>query len=67
MIVACRWARGWLGRSALAAAVQPSAFRRPAKGYAAAELRAKFGIAAELLLPSTADRLARSVPFGSTV
>ena len=32
-----------------------------------AELRAKFGIAAELLLPSTANRLARSVPFGSTV
>jgi superfamily II DNA or RNA helicase len=32
-----------------------------------AELRTKFGINAELLLPSTANRLARSVPFGSTV
>lgn len=32
-----------------------------------AELRGKFGISAELLLPSTANRLARSVPFGSTV
>src|SRR6185295_16990043 len=32
-----------------------------------AELRAKFGITAELLLPSTANRLARAVPFGSTV
>ncbi|MGD9525256.1 MAG: helicase-related protein [Dehalococcoidia bacterium] len=32
-----------------------------------AELRAKFGITAELLLPSTANRLARRVPFGSTV
>ncbi|WP_222426564.1 helicase-related protein, partial [Amycolatopsis rhizosphaerae] len=32
-----------------------------------AELRGKFGITAELLLPSTANRLARSVPFGSTV
>ncbi|MFC0539887.1 helicase-related protein [Kutzneria chonburiensis] len=31
------------------------------------ELRSKFGINAELLLPSTANRLARSVPFGSTV
>jgi superfamily II DNA or RNA helicase len=31
------------------------------------ELRTKFGINAELLLPSTANRLARSVPFGSTV
>jgi SNF2 family DNA or RNA helicase len=31
------------------------------------ELRTKFGIAAQLLLPSTANRLARSVPFGSTV
>ena len=32
-----------------------------------AELRTKFGINAELLLPSTVNRLARSVPFGSTV
>ena len=32
-----------------------------------AELRSKFGIAAELLLPSTANRLGRTVPFGSTV
>ena len=32
-----------------------------------AELRTKFGINAELLLPSTANRLARSVPFGSTI
>lgn len=31
------------------------------------ELRTKFGINAELLLPSTANRLARRVPFGSTV
>ena len=31
------------------------------------ELRTKFGINAEVLLPSTANRLARSVPFGSTV
>lgn len=31
------------------------------------ELRSKFGITAELLLPSTANRLSRSVPFGSTV
>ena len=31
------------------------------------ELRTKFGISAEVLLPSTANRLARSVPFGSTV
>jgi len=31
------------------------------------ELRTKFGITAQLLLPSTANRLARSVPFGSTV
>lgn len=31
------------------------------------ELRTKFGINAELLLPSTVYRLARSVPFGSTV
>ncbi|MGH3854675.1 MAG: helicase-related protein [Pseudonocardiaceae bacterium] len=31
------------------------------------ELRTKFGITAELLLPSTANRLSRSVPFGSTV
>ncbi|PZS29861.1 MAG: helicase [Pseudonocardiales bacterium] len=31
------------------------------------ELRTKFGIIAELLLPSTANRLSRSVPFGSTV
>lgn len=29
------------------------------------ELRAKFGLSAELLLPSTANRLNRSVPFGS--
>ncbi|WP_445186993.1 helicase-related protein [Pseudonocardia sp. Cha107L01] len=32
-----------------------------------AELRTKFGINAQVLLPSTANRLARSVPFGSTV
>lgn len=32
-----------------------------------AELRSKFGISAEVLLPSTANRLNRSVPFGSTV
>ncbi len=32
-----------------------------------AELRTKFGIHAELLLPSTAARLARGIPFGSTV
>lgn len=31
------------------------------------ELRTKFGISAEVLLPSTANRLARSVPFGTTV
>ncbi|GAA5155841.1 helicase-related protein [Pseudonocardia eucalypti] len=31
------------------------------------ELRTKFGINAELLLPSTANRLARLVPFGSNV
>lgn len=31
------------------------------------ELRTKFGINAEVLLPSTANRLARSVPFGSSV
>jgi superfamily II DNA or RNA helicase len=31
------------------------------------ELRTKFGINAEVLLPSTANRLARSVPFGSNV
>lgn len=31
------------------------------------ELRSKFGINAELLLPSTVNRLNRSVPFGSTV
>lgn len=32
-----------------------------------AELRGKFGLNAELLLPSTVNRLNRSVPFGSTV
>ena len=32
-----------------------------------AELRTKFGINAEILLPSTANRLARRVPFGSSV
>ena len=31
------------------------------------ELRTKFGINAEVLLPSTANRLTHSVPFGSTV
>lgn len=31
------------------------------------ELRDKFGIEAELLLPSTVNRLTRSVPFGSNV
>lgn len=31
------------------------------------ELRNKFGINAELLLPSTVNRLARSVPFGSNL
>ncbi|MGV0895517.1 helicase-related protein [Mycolicibacterium elephantis] len=31
------------------------------------ELRHKFGIPAELLLPSTVNRLTRTVPFGSTV
>ena len=31
-----------------------------------AELRSKFGIHAELLLPSTAARLSRGLPFGST-
>lgn len=32
-----------------------------------AELRTKFGIHAEMLLPSTAARLARGLPFGTTV
>ncbi|MGH3970935.1 MAG: DEAD/DEAH box helicase, partial [Mycobacterium sp.] len=32
-----------------------------------AELRDKFGISAQLLLPSTVNRLMRSVPFGSNV
>lgn len=32
-----------------------------------AELRSKFGIPAELLLPSTAARLSRGLPFGTTV
>ena len=31
-----------------------------------AELRTKFGIDAQLLLPSTVNRLQRSVPFGSS-
>jgi len=31
------------------------------------ELRTKFGIDAQLLLPSTVNRLQRSVPFGSTI
>ncbi len=31
------------------------------------ELRSKFGISAELLLPSTAARLSRGLPFGATV
>ncbi len=31
------------------------------------ELRQKFGVNAELLLPSTANRLARGLPFGRTV
>ncbi|HEY5114225.1 MAG TPA: helicase-related protein, partial [Nakamurella sp.] len=31
------------------------------------ELRTKFGINAQVLLPSTANRLTRTVPFGSTV
>ncbi|WP_433803398.1 helicase-related protein [Actinomycetospora sp. CA-084318] len=31
------------------------------------ELRTKFGIRAEVLLPSTANRLARDVPFGKTI
>lgn len=32
-----------------------------------AELRSKFSLSAELLLPSTVNRLSRSLPFGSTV
>jgi superfamily II DNA or RNA helicase len=32
-----------------------------------AELRSKFGVHAELLLPSTAARLSRGLPFGTTV
>ena len=32
-----------------------------------AELQTKFGIDAQLLLPSTVNRLQRSVPFGSTI
>ena len=32
-----------------------------------AELRTKFGIDAQLLLPSTVNRLQRQVPFGSTI